>query len=145
MYKKLTRSRDSKIFGGVCGGLGEYFDTDPLLFRIIFLVLLFIGGGGFLLYLILWIILPQNPVMFTNAQPENEPITEQPQPLKKSGNGSMLAGIILIVLGAIFLVNYYISWLNISKLWPLILVVIGILLIVNYFNNNKKQNENEEK
>ncbi len=58
MHKKLQRSVDKKIFG-VCGGLGEYFDVDPSLVRIIFLVALIIFGTGFLLYLILALVMPK--------------------------------------------------------------------------------------
>jgi len=45
--KKLRRSYKDTIIGGVAGGLGEYFTTDPLIFRILFIVLLFTGGGSF--------------------------------------------------------------------------------------------------
>ena len=53
--KKLYRSETDRKLAGVCGGLGEYFDIDPVIFRIIFVVLLFMGGFGFLLYLIMWV------------------------------------------------------------------------------------------
>jgi phage shock protein PspC (stress-responsive transcriptional regulator) len=58
MQKKLQRSLDSKIFG-VCGGLGEYFDIDPTIIRIIFLVALVTFGSGLLLYLILALVMPK--------------------------------------------------------------------------------------
>lgn len=58
MQKKLQRSVDKKIFG-VCGGLGEYFDIDPTIVRIIFLVALIVFGSGFLLYLILALVMPK--------------------------------------------------------------------------------------
>jgi phage shock protein C len=46
------------MLGGVCGGLGRYFNVDPNLIRLAFAALFAFGGGGFILYLILWIILP---------------------------------------------------------------------------------------
>jgi phage shock protein PspC (stress-responsive transcriptional regulator) len=46
------------MIGGVCGGLGEYFELDPILFRAAFLVLAFIGGLGLLLYAVLWLLIP---------------------------------------------------------------------------------------
>jgi phage shock protein C len=58
MQKRLQRSVDSKIFG-VCGGLGEYFDIDPTIIRIIFLVALVTFGTGLLLYLILALVMPK--------------------------------------------------------------------------------------
>lgn len=53
----LYRNADDKIVGGVCSGLANYFNMDPVLMRIIFVLLLFLGPG-FLLYLILWIVVP---------------------------------------------------------------------------------------
>jgi phage shock protein C len=55
--KRLVKSTDRKLFG-VCGGLGNYFDIDPTVIRILFLVLFFFFGGGLLLYIILAIAMP---------------------------------------------------------------------------------------
>ncbi|MCL6524467.1 MAG: PspC domain-containing protein [Thermoflavifilum sp.] len=57
--KRLYRDPDDKILGGVCGGLGAYFDVDPVIFRLIFALLLFGAGTGVLLYLVLWIAVPK--------------------------------------------------------------------------------------
>lgn len=57
--KKLYRSRTDRIIAGVCGGLGEFFNIDPVLFRIVFIVLLFTGGSGFLIYLVMMLIIPK--------------------------------------------------------------------------------------
>jgi phage shock protein PspC (stress-responsive transcriptional regulator) len=46
------------MIGGVCGGLGEFFELDPILFRATFLVLAFLGGAGIALYLVLWLLIP---------------------------------------------------------------------------------------
>lgn len=59
MVKKLVRSRSSRVIAGVCGGLGEYFNLDPVIFRIVFVVLSLGGGFGVLLYLIMWIAVPE--------------------------------------------------------------------------------------
>jgi phage shock protein C len=58
--KQLMRSND-RMIAGVAGGLGEYFDTDPTLIRILFVLvtLLGFGGLGFLIYIVLWIIMPE--------------------------------------------------------------------------------------
>lgn len=58
-YRKLTRSRTDKKIAGICGGLGEYFDIDPVIFRLIFVFLFLLAGGGLILYLIFWIVVPQ--------------------------------------------------------------------------------------
>ncbi len=64
-YKKLTRSRTERKIAGVCGGLSKYLNVDPTVIRIIFLTLLFFGGGGFLIYLIIWICAPEdNDMMY---------------------------------------------------------------------------------
>jgi len=56
--EKLYRSSADRKIAGVCGGLGEYFKIDPIIFRIIFVVLLF-TGVGFLTYIIMWIFVPK--------------------------------------------------------------------------------------
>jgi len=59
--RKLFRSSTEKMLGGVCGGLGAYFNVDPTLVRLIFVVATFLGGPGLLIYVILWIITPLGP------------------------------------------------------------------------------------
>ena len=59
--KRLTRSSIDKKIAGVCGGLAEYFDVDPTLIRVLWLLLVLCGGTGVLAYLILWIALPVAP------------------------------------------------------------------------------------
>ncbi len=62
MTKRLYRSTENKMIGGVCGGLAEYFNIDPVIVRILFVILLLPGGlPGFLPYVILWIIVPEKP------------------------------------------------------------------------------------
>jgi phage shock protein C len=59
LEKRLVRSRTNKMIGGVCGGLGEYFDFDPTLIRLLFAALIVFGAGSpILLYLLMWIIIP---------------------------------------------------------------------------------------
>ncbi len=61
MARRLHRSRNEKIIGGVCGGLAEYFNVDPVLVRAIFVVITLMGGAGLLLYLVLWAVTPLAP------------------------------------------------------------------------------------
>ena len=56
--KKLVRSKKNRILAGVCGGVGEYFEIDPTLVRLIWVLFLF-TGAGILAYIIAWIIIPE--------------------------------------------------------------------------------------
>ena len=62
MQKQLYRSNTNSMIAGVCGGLGEYFDVDPTLVRLIAVVLFFAGAVGLLAYLLAWIIVPKAPM-----------------------------------------------------------------------------------
>jgi phage shock protein PspC (stress-responsive transcriptional regulator) len=57
--KRLRLSRSDRKIAGVCGGLGEFLDVDPVLFRAVFVVLTFVGGVGILFYIALWLVMPQ--------------------------------------------------------------------------------------
>ena len=59
--KKLYRSGKEKILGGVCGGIAEYFNVDPTIVRILWILFSLAWGAGILIYLILWFIMPRNP------------------------------------------------------------------------------------
>jgi phage shock protein C len=59
--RRLYRSRTERMIGGVCGGLGVYFDMDPTLIRVLFVVLTLAGGPGLIAYLLLLIIVPIEP------------------------------------------------------------------------------------
>jgi phage shock protein C len=59
--KRLMRSSRDKKIAGVCAGLAEYFDLDPTLVRVLWLLAVFFAGTGFLVYIILWIVLPIAP------------------------------------------------------------------------------------
>jgi phage shock protein C len=62
MARKLYRTREDRKIAGVCGGLGEYFDIDPTIVRLLWLALLFAAGSGVLAYIVAWIIIPEKPV-----------------------------------------------------------------------------------
>jgi phage shock protein C len=59
--RKIFRSRTDRMLGGVCGGLGAYFNLDPTLVRLAFVAVTLLGGSGVLIYIILWLITPQEP------------------------------------------------------------------------------------
>jgi phage shock protein C len=60
--KRLYRSRTNRQLQGVCGGLGEYFNVDPTLVRLVLIALSLAGGPGFILYILLWAVVPEEPV-----------------------------------------------------------------------------------
>ncbi|MFC2150875.1 PspC domain-containing protein [Calditrichota bacterium] len=59
--KRLYRSDEDRIIAGVCGGFGEYFSIDPVIIRLIWIVLVLYGGAGLLAYFIFWIFVPRKP------------------------------------------------------------------------------------
>jgi phage shock protein C len=66
--KKLRRSLKDTVIGGVSGGLGTYFGADPVIFRILFVVLAITGGGGVIIYLLMWIFIPKEELDFKESQ-----------------------------------------------------------------------------
>ena len=57
--KKLVRPNENRMIAGVCAGLGNYFDIDPTIIRILFVLFAIFVGGGILVYLVLWLVMPQ--------------------------------------------------------------------------------------
>ena len=155
--KKLYRSRRDKVIGGVAGGLANYFEIDVVIIRLLFVLLVLAGGGGVIGYLILWIVVPMEPY-FTpyteqkpgpkpnpGAEPGNEQQSEsansdtsgQPHAERKNNSG-VVAGIILIVLGMVFLTHQMVPWFHLHYFWPILLIVGGIFIIEPNLLNSKK-------
>jgi phage shock protein PspC (stress-responsive transcriptional regulator) len=141
--KKLYRSRKDKMIGGVAGGLAEYFEIDATLVRIIFVVTLFIGGGGFLAYLIMWIVVPEEPFVVvtpdtsagqtttgTATDPDAQKIYEHHRARKRN-----FFGTVLIVVGVLVLMDNFVPRFHFGDYWPLILIAIGIALLMKSKNN----------
>jgi phage shock protein C len=59
--QRLYRSRDDRMLAGVCGGLAQFFSIDPTIVRLIFVILAIMGGPGLLIYIIMWIVVPEEP------------------------------------------------------------------------------------
>jgi len=57
--KRLSRTREGRVIAGVCGGIAAYFGIDPTLVRLAFAVFTIFGGAGVLIYLIAWIVIPE--------------------------------------------------------------------------------------
>jgi phage shock protein PspC (stress-responsive transcriptional regulator) len=73
-YHRMYRDPDHRIIGGVCSGMGAYWDIDPLVIRIIFAALIFAGGLGALTYVILWVVLPEARTTSEKIEMKGEPV-----------------------------------------------------------------------
>jgi phage shock protein C len=138
MAKKLYRSRHDRMIAGVCGGLAEYFDIDSTLVRLIAVALTIAGGSGILAYIIFWFVVPQRPLdlaAFDNPI-QAPPAADTTEPAEAETNevssAALFVGVILTVLGFLFLLGNLISfaWLSFSRLWPLVLIAIGIIIVL---------------
>jgi phage shock protein C len=65
--RRLFRSRSSKVIGGVCGGIGDYFNIDPVIIR---LIMIFIVPAALLVYIIMWIVVPEKPLVYKETEKE---------------------------------------------------------------------------
>ncbi len=140
MNKRLNRSRKEKMIGGVCGGLAGYFDIDPVIVRILFVLAVFMGGSGILAYIICWIIIPEEPMAVASpaSPPQSAPATQttssdQPQgsPSGQESNhrGSMTAGVVLIAIGGLFLLHNLLPALHFVHMWPILLILLGVAIL----------------
>lgn len=72
--RRLYRDPDNRVLGGVCGGIGQYFKLDPIIFRVIFLIVFFGFGIGFLIYIILWIVVPEARTTAQKLEMRGDPV-----------------------------------------------------------------------
>jgi phage shock protein C len=134
--KRLHRSKSDRFISGVCGGIAEYFGIDSNVVRIIFVILSFTGGMGIVLYITGLIILTENPADAGTSA--------------KKMNSSLIVGLALIVIGAIFLLRevgmfhyfnlFRFSW---STVWGLLLIGIGVVLLFQARNQAAHSGETE--
>jgi phage shock protein PspC (stress-responsive transcriptional regulator) len=73
--KKMFRNPDDLVLGGVCSGIAAYFGIDVVIVRLLFIILIFFGGTGLILYIILWIILPEARTITDKMEMQGEPVT----------------------------------------------------------------------
>lgn len=158
--KRIYRSRKERILGGVCGGMGEYLNVDPVILRLLFVLLVFAGGAGVILYIVAWMIIPEGSAGAEKAPSfptgekstdavvegfvrEVEEVAEQVEKrleqaverLEKKGASTApqrVIGILLILTGIfLFLAKFVdLSWIWVF-FWPLLLVVLGLLLLLS--------------
>jgi len=160
--QKLYRSETDKILFGVCGGFGEYFEVDPVLVRLVFILFALLGGGGALLYLLLALVIPKNPIGQAEVDREEklkefthkagEKIGDLAKEIgygAKATIGAMkenrrkrksnFFGIIFVALGLIFLINEFMPsyWMGRRFFWPLLLIGLGLYLIARRSSEEK--------
>lgn len=138
--KQLYRSCKNRILGGVCGGLGEYFEIDPILVRLI-MILLAVGGAGIVLYIIAWIIIPEDPSCVT-AKKGSEEIREKAESMAseikarvsenghRQSEGRTMVGLIIIAIGIIFLLQRILGFNFWTNLWPIIIIIVGLAILL---------------
>lgn len=131
---RLARSSTDRMIAGVCGGLATYLGIDSVLVRLAFVVLLFASGIGFPIYIILWIIMPQEDnVSKSGSEVIQENIEEMGQTVSSSvsriGRPGTV-GILLILFGLYFWFSQmgWLSWAN-GIFWPLVIIGLGIYLL----------------
>ncbi len=150
MNGRLYRSRRDRMLGGVAGGLAGYLNVDPALVRIIWAVLVFTTGGLFgLIYIVMWIVVPEAPAgyepdawrgrAFSETGEEMAPGSGEPRPVnaRRSGDGRLILGGILILIGLYFLLRSYLPEIAWDRFWPIVLVLAGVALLVASLGRNR--------
>ncbi|MCX7750794.1 MAG: PspC domain-containing protein [Candidatus Bipolaricaulota bacterium] len=142
--RRLYRSRDDAILGGVCGGIGHYLGVDPTLVRVVFAVLALASGVGVLLYLLLWFVVPREgaapgrEAVRSGAEELAERAREVGEEVRTAVQGkdtgfALAVAVILVFLGVALLLRnlglWWAWWLRFEILWPLILVAVGVALL----------------
>ncbi len=153
MKNKLYRSKKDCVIGGVCGGIAEYFDIDTTLVRLLAVLVFFFGGSGIIAYIIGWIIIPQNPNGNTEDNSKNkgeiegkikkgadkadkkaeENLSEERSKGNSEKNRNIILGIILIIVGLVFMGTTFfpwITWIAWGTFWPVIIIVVGLVIMI---------------
>ena len=154
MEKKLYRSRKDRIIWGVCGGIADYFGIDPVVVRVVAVLLALASGAGIIAYIILTIIIPlesspakePREVVRENVEEMKQTATQvgeqirttfakpegESKDMSRNRNTNYFIALILITIGVLFLLgnlNFF-WWLQWRYLWPLVLIVIGLVIIL---------------
>ncbi|NOU47251.1 MAG: PspC domain-containing protein [Bacteroidales bacterium] len=141
----LHRNQHQKVIAGVCSGLAESLKIDTVIVRLIFVLLAVVVGGGIFIYIVLWIVLPENPVYFppqdastdkSNDKQTEEPLGQRPnfdfvaEPAdSKKNRRQLILGVVFIGLGMVLLLPSFFDNIDFADLWPLALIIVGIVLL----------------
>jgi len=126
------------MIGGVCAGLGEYFNVDPVFLRIAMVLLVIAHGVGILAYLIALIIIPREPLS-TGEVKEGKRAEKEYAHWNK-----FIPGAILILLGLFFFARQHYWWWHVERFWPLLLVALGLFLILALGRKKEKEDQLHE-
>ena len=129
--RRLYRSRSDKVVAGVCGGLADYFEIDPVWFRIGFVVLALGGGSGILIYLLMWLIVETEPDGYEH------PGSEHPSSMRAPIKPVAIIGVVFMAVGTIALVNTVAPALG-QYVWPVILLMGGLVLVIGGLNRDSR-------
>ena len=140
---RLYRSNTDKVIGGVSGGLANYLGIDVVIVRVLFVLLVLFGGSGVLVYIILWIAIPAQTISYkVNEDKSDIEIISDSEPVSatnKQSNTALGAGIVLIIVGLLFLADRLVPFYNLIDFWPIILIVVGVMIIKpDLFKPSKK-------
>lgn len=156
-HRGLYRSTNQSMIGGVAAGIADNLNTNPTLIRVLFLVIAFLGGGGILIYCILWIALPGKPSpILNNPYSQEDHLNKQAEPTVEfeqkseeninaeikhtdSGKSSLILGVVLITIGALFLMSRIIPRIDFINFWPVLLLIVGVVMIVMGFKEKQQK------
>ena len=159
MAKTLYRSTSDSMLGGVCGGLGKYLDADPNLIRLIFVIFAAVTGFGILVYLALWLIVPEagkgsKRPLADRVRDGTDEIVDRTKKLGeevRSATGpsnpaaTLAIGLILVVLGVVFLLRNlgisWLSWIAFGTLWPALLILVGAAFLWRWLTGGDRREE----
>ncbi len=153
--KRLYKSRTERMIDGVCGGVAAYFNLDPTLVRIAWVLLTLMGGSGILLYIVAMIVMPKEPFVFPHAggaAPQADEATSQGSgSTNSSKKNSMFWGVLLIVVGAVlFLSNLDIPlwhgwwWVDKGLVLSILLILVGVAFMWGGRNSMTSAAEQQE-
>lgn len=137
--RRLYKSRTHRMIDGVCGGVSEYFEVDPTIVRVLWVLFTLLGGAGFILYIVGMVIMPANPNQFytlypNDATPDTAGVVEQNA--HKKNESRRFWGIVLVLIGALVLMSNLgwfanINWFSLSweVVFPAILIAVGLWLL----------------
>lgn len=160
--KKLYRSSDERILAGVAGGIGRYFNVDPLFIRLIFVLLALVQGLGILLYVIFIFIIPKEGGKYLDAELAGKKIKEFAQEaeektkqaaeeIEKQGRSwtrdrKRVIGLVILLVGLLALLNEVVSvrWFRWDIFWRVALIVVGFYLLVKTDKKQKSASSEKE-
>lgn len=140
---KLYKSSTNKVFDGVCGGIGEYFAVDPVIIRILWMLLVVFGGTGFIAYIIAMFIIPRYDEVEAAAAGETQAESKDDSTAETQEErlfSTRFWGALLIIVGGLMLLRHIdpvwsvfniLGRLMVSVLWPAALIILGIYLLMN--------------